>query len=759
MAHNFENATSDPSEISSILRLRRKPHIEKTVKAGSFELAKKKAELEEKEGWAILKPYKKSVRMKKEKPFDEKLEDDIWCILARMGFDELSRDRQFKIKVGNDIPDRQIDVFAKDSETVLFIECTACEERKRKSLAPLIEKILSIRKKVFKRAQIHYGHGSKLQMKWGIATRNIEWYEVDEKKCKEENLFILKDSNIDYYKRLVTHLKEAAKYQLLGQIFRNEKIKGLSLVTPATRGKEGKTVFYNFLLKPSDLLKIAYISHQKGDDIDDFDTYQRMLTSSRLKKLGKYIDDGGQFPTNIVVNIKSIKDLLFVKQKDIGTSAYGQLHLPSQYASVWIIDGQHRLYGYSYSERSLKKDSDKTVFPILAYVNLPSDKEAQMFIDINCEQVKVSRNLLNEIYAGLKWDSEIFKDRVDGLCSRITMNLNSLSSSPIFQRVIVTNTKKSNDRCLTINSFVDGLKENKFFGEENKDGVTPGPLTASYSSDLKATLNKTISTIEHYFNLFKTKLQEHWQLGDAPGGFLCTNNGIRALLRVLKEIFNHVEYENSKKLHKLKADELFNDIDKYAAPLLEYFASLSAEEFSYYRNRTALKGVNQNTMRILSIIHKEYSEFHPKKLEKYLEKIDEEGTEEARKMIDEISRKMYEFVIGKLFEKHDNNWWYEGVPNKVRENCVLRQERNKGSKEREQYMLLLDYHAIVWQDWDFFKEYFTINKHGAKKKDLNWLVKLNDIRNITHHPEKWPAEKDQVHLVRKIHKHVTEKFV
>ena len=312
---------------------------------------------------------------------------------------------------------------------------------------------------------------------------------------------------------------------------------------------------------------------------------------------------------------------------------------------------------------------------------------------------------------------------------------------------------------LTINSFVDGLKENKFFGEENKDGVTPGPLTASYSSDLKATLNKTISTIEHYFNLFKTKLQEHWQLGDAPGGFLCTNNGIRALLRVLKEIFNHVEYENSKKLHKLKADELFNDIDKYAAPLLEYFASLSAEEFSYYRNRTALKGVNQNTMRILSIIHKEYSEFHPKKLEKYLEKIDEEGTEEARKMIDEISRKMYEFVIGKLFEKHDNNWWYEGVPNKVRENCVLRQERNKGSKEREQYMLLLDYHAIVWQDWDFFKEYFTINKHGAKKKDLNWLVKLNDIRNITHHPEKWPAEKDQVHLVRKIHKHVTEKFV
>ena len=164
-----------------------------------------------------------------------------------------------------DYNSRQIDVFAKDEETVLFIECTACEERKRKSLANLIEKIVSIRKKVFNKAQIHYGHDSKLQMKWGIATRNIEWSETDEKKCEEENIFALKDSNIEYYNRLVNHLKEAAKYQLLAQIFRNEKIKGLSLVVPATRGKEGRTIFYNFLLKPYDLLKIAYISHKKSN--------------------------------------------------------------------------------------------------------------------------------------------------------------------------------------------------------------------------------------------------------------------------------------------------------------------------------------------------------------------------------------------------------------------------------------------------------------------------------------------------------------
>ena len=79
MTYGFENTTSDSSEISSILRLRRKPHIEKTVKASTFELAKKKAELEEKDGWSILQNNKKSIRMKKEKPFDENL--DRSCVL------------------------------------------------------------------------------------------------------------------------------------------------------------------------------------------------------------------------------------------------------------------------------------------------------------------------------------------------------------------------------------------------------------------------------------------------------------------------------------------------------------------------------------------------------------------------------------------------------------------------------------------------------------------------------------------------------
>lgn len=339
------------------------------------------------------------------------------------------------------------------------------------------------------------------------------------------------------------------------------------------------------------------------------------------------------------------------------------------------------------------------------------------------------------------------------------MNLNSTISSPNYERIIVTNTKKTNYRCLTINSFVDGLKENRFFGEESNDGIIPGPLTASFSSKLKSTLNKAVITIEYYLNLFKNKIEHHWLLGDATGGFLCTNNGIRALLRVLKEIFIHYEYETGKELHKLKADELFPIIDKYTNPLLEYLKDLNDEEFTYYRNRTALKGVSQNSIRMLSTIHKKYPEFHPAKLLKYLETIDEEGTDEAKEKIDAISRRMYEFVIGKLNENHGDNWWYKGVPNTVRSRCAQDHENDGGKKQKEQYMKFLDYQSIANQDWSLFEEFFTISKDGGKKKKLSWLNNLNEIRNITHHPEKWPAEKEQVKFIRQVYIHVMEKFV
>ncbi|MDZ7663778.1 MAG: hypothetical protein U5K27_00340 [Desulfotignum sp.] len=122
----------EPDEIKSQLRLRAKKNYEKTIKGSTLEIAKEKAEIEYKEGWNCVRENVRSIRVSKPKPLSEQLEDQLWCILAKMGFNEMSHGRDFTISVGEGLAPRQIDVFVKDTETALCVECTACETPKRK---------------------------------------------------------------------------------------------------------------------------------------------------------------------------------------------------------------------------------------------------------------------------------------------------------------------------------------------------------------------------------------------------------------------------------------------------------------------------------------------------------------------------------------------------------------------------------------------------------------------------------------------------
>lgn len=759
MPEYLSNLVCDQSELLKIYRQRSKLFVEKTVKGKTLELAKEKAEIEKKEGWNVLpKKFKNSVKLRRPKSGDIALEDEVWSLLFQMGFAEYSKDRNFKIFIDDETPARQVDVFAKDDETALLVECTCCEERKEKNLNDLLEKIISINKETFTSINKHYNPAAKLKIRWIIATRNIEWRKADLTKAETNNIIVLKEEELDYYKKITKHIKAAAKYQLLANVFSQEKIHGLVLQVPATRGKMGGLTFYNFLIKPLDLLKISFISHKQSRNVDDFETYQRMLEPKRLEKIARYVDAGRQFPTNIVINIKTDRKLRFDKIQEIGDSAYGTLYLPNHYASAWVIDGQHRLYGYVYSKRSEKGKGDKTTFPVLAYENLPQTNEAKLFVDINCEQVRVKRSLLNEIYAGLKWDSEDFNEKLDALCSRTAMKLNTTTKSPFYERIIVSNTQKTYYRCLTLTSFVDGLKENNFFGD-HKTVFKPGVLYASYGEDLGDTLDKATEILIHYFCLLKNSLTDHWMLGDQPGGFLSTNNGVRCLLRVLKEVLLYIQDDIKNDLDDLPAEAINGYLTQYIEIIIKHFSSCTPETVLRFRSRQALAGVSQNAIELMSFIHQDVKEFCPLKLQEYLETIDEKGTQEARTLIDEVQITMFKYVTSKLLEQYGITWWYDGIPEKVRISCTDRHEKEKGIKNKEQYLTIIDYQSIAHENWTLFEKIFSMSKDGGKEKKLKWVHELSVIRNITHHVEKWPATKDQVNYVRDVHKFVMSNFV
>ncbi|RWJ82426.1 MAG: DGQHR domain-containing protein [Mesorhizobium sp.] len=762
MTEQYLGPITSGDEITSELRRRKSKDISKTVTASTKKLIAEKVKLEEADGWRTVRKNAKSIRMAKPKPADEQLEDEVWSILAQMGFKEMSRGRQFFIAVEDGLPPRQIDIFAKDDETVIIVECTRKDVPGKKNMANLIEKMRAIREPVLKSIRKFYGQQAKLKVKHVIATRNVSWSDVDLAKCKEAQIAVISDGEIDYYSSLVQHLKQAARYQFLAHMFGGQKIDGLAKQVVATRGKMGGETFYTFLIRPDELLKIAYVGHKASRDIENLETYQRMLQPGRLKKIAEYINGGGKFPTNIVINLKTGKrsDLKF--EKKFGEETLGILHLPANYASAWVIDGQHRLYGYAYAREGDGFSQDKTSIPVLAYENLSADKEMNLFIDINSKQVKVSPGLLVELYSDLHWCSSDAEEAFQALLSRISSRLNTEKTSPLNNRMVVTGKKKTSYRCLTQTSIRDGLGVAKLLGTFSKSAIVPGPLSTVNAEAYDANLKKGMSVLTDCFRLFADQLENHWNTGDGPGGYLCTNNGIRALFHVIKDVADHIRQKDGSDLYLLTADETFLEISPYLQTLIDYFKIATPQEIQAFRRiGSSLTAVRQQSFGLESHIHAKFPDFRPSGLQEYLESRDEAGTEEAAVKVTKIHKKLSDYIIGTLkkhYGTHRKAWWTEGIPLKIRQECTAEWEAKNREGEEESALYLISYIDISINNWELVKDVVSLDAKDKENKKANtkWIKDLNEIRKITTHPERGVLSTEQVAFVNEIFEKVAK---
>lgn len=758
----FPNGLVNGDDAKKVYTQRAKRVDEKTVTAAKKEALTTKVQGEEQDGWTVAKKNKTSVRMSKPKPIDRQVEDDVWCLLYRLGFTEFSADRHFTIKLGPTAPGRQIDIFAKDDETVFIVECTHAQEHSSKSVKALIDKINGMREDIIKAIHSHYGKEPKLKVKFCISTRNVDWRKADKERAAESKIAVLTEQDIAYYTKLTDFVRDAARYQFLARYLKGEGVDGLRTDVPATKGNMGGTTFYNFLISPYDLLKIAYISH-KATGVNDLDTYQRMVKPSRLKAIANYVDEGGQFPTNIVINFKTKNPLEFQKgSNEHGT--FGTLKLPGLYGSAWVIDGQHRLYGFAFA----KKGKNHMV-PVLAYENLPSMQERKLFIDINSEQVKVPKSLLREIYAELDADSDDIGKRLEAQYPRIALRLDEMPGSPILDR-LQTSSKPDKDhrRCLTLTSLAEGIKENRFLGTVVVNPGTPPMIQPGYLSDLSGdfdtTAEKVTDVIAGYFKMFADGVPGHWDLGAAKGGFLATNNGIRALLRLLKEVLTFIEDHEHVKLGSMDAKDILEKVEPYVEPLVEFFKNAGEAEVQNFRSRQALDGVKKNSLGMMGIIAEIKPEFSTVELKEYMDSRDKEGTNVARDLIDNINSILFEDVLDNLRQHYgtaNEKWWWNGIPPSIREKCDGQVNRDNGEKERWRYLSLADYQSIVVHDenWPLFEKRYDFDGKGKKGDRVRWIGRLCKVRQTTHHPEKGLISKDDVAFVKATYDTVRKKIL
>ena len=96
---NFHGGIDSIENLKSVFTIKNRTFDKCTAKGKNPDAIKLRVQALQSEGWESQKPNKKSVPMIREKPADVQLEDDVWCMLYRLGFDELNVDSHLTFSV------------------------------------------------------------------------------------------------------------------------------------------------------------------------------------------------------------------------------------------------------------------------------------------------------------------------------------------------------------------------------------------------------------------------------------------------------------------------------------------------------------------------------------------------------------------------------------------------------------------------------------------------------------------------------------
>jgi DGQHR domain-containing protein len=699
------------------------------------------------EGWLLHKKGKRKTTIKKKKAHDVLLEDRLWCLLYKMAYTAISGNRfniAFQRQDGSQ-GKKQIDVFACDDETALVVECKSKETRGKRSLTKDIHETICLQKHLRQSIFSLYETKPRPKVIWLYITNNIIWSEPDVDRAVSGNVLIMTENELQYFETFIQHMGPAGKHQLIAEFLKGQKIPGLSdIKIPAIRGKIAGETFYNFVVTPRKLLKIAFINHNALNHPDGRPAYQRMISSNRIKEIGNYIKEGGYFPTNILVNFTEPPRFDFISNKENTDPniKFGWLYLPNRYRSAWIIDGQHRLYGYSHLDDDYL---DQSLF-VLAFEKMETYKEADLFVTINHKQKTVPKSLLVSLMADLRLDSEDPKTRTTALAAAIIRSLNSDKTSPFFRRFALPGIPPESAQNLTMAEAVKGLTRSTLINKVVHNKFIPGPL--SDQTDEK-TIERAKKIINGYFDKLREANPQRWEKGREA--YISVNPGVRAHFMLMNDIVGYLSYQKSIDFIELDEQHFINYLTEMAAPVYEFVATAKDEQVIHsFSRKFGEGGVKEYFYRLCELVSAKYPDFGSDEFRTYIERKTDDRSIEADKLIIKLTSDMTDYVIHILkavygihiMPSGDSAYWELGIDNrKAKERAFFKQQEDPPGPKRlpkEAYLDILDIKDIVEQknNWLHFESVFNIPMEGerkGKKYYTQWIERFNELRRIPAH--------------------------
>lgn len=624
-----------------------------------------------KEGFEIAKEFKRSIRMEKSKPIGEQFENEIWLLMKQLGFSTLNRSRRFFIDVS--IPSEpttweQVDVFAKDGQDHVFIiECKYSESpaSRNRAIKSAINNFAAndSRMRDAIRKYFRDDKTKRLKITYVIATRNISWSRNNLNRARRHNVYVWKDEDIDRLQelaRLHSLIGDAVRYQLYASMFRGQDIRALDdQRVAAIMGKAGDFTYYQFIATPEQLLPIAFVHRRSAGGTAGFeelkDSYQRMLKKSKVRAIGSFIDERKYFPNNIIISFDEPPRFDLMPGQQEFNFESGTLTLPNKYGSAWVIDGQHRLYGFANSN-----EGDLDPIPVIAFRELSVSDQANLFIEINKNQTNVGTNLLWDLYGDI-YQGSTDKSQIEELTiSNIVKHLDTMQDSPLRGHVYIpSHGKKGKARNITMSTLCQGIKRNKL--------IATDMMGRGWEKRTQEQFEKfAADRIAAFFRMVKNLHSENWQNGDE--GYLRTNNGISALLIILMRILRHLNNHMKYIYIKSNTSEFEEEVFLLLSPAIEYLHS-NPKRSEEFRRRSGQGGQQESANELLMQIRNEYSNYFLLPLD-FLKKDTPEIEPEEAPNLDEIIKdtelQLRSFVKQHLKELYGDAWYRQGIPGGVK---------------------------------------------------------------------------------------------
>ncbi len=180
--------------------------------------------------------------------------------------------------------------------------------------------------------------------------------------------------------------------------------------------KQGKHQLILFLAKAKQLYSVVSANQLQPDKDQG---YQRVVSPSRKRKIGAFIDAGNPLPLSVLISFDHAKL----------SADHTILHVPNRPDSGWVIDGQHRLAGAHEAKADI-------ILPVVAFNGLDIKEQVSQFVTINREQVGVPTSLYYELLSRLPntlTEKQLLEERATDLAKQLRRD----AESPFFNRIVL----------------------------------------------------------------------------------------------------------------------------------------------------------------------------------------------------------------------------------------------------------------------------------------------------------------------------------